>query len=337
MAFALDGSAYLALRQQAAQLPIGSAITRIDDHIRRTVGEGQAAADEKPEIALVAKILPCRMCPHHAGQRVAVGNADTGQAKLMCTRYQFLRMRRTAQEGEIAGSSHFKIMSHHANSPCKTSADDWRRHKGLRGKSRNAGRSRLPPGNNRAVPEPCDRLRATIPVRSFPVLRQGAHDGAPVATGRTKADCRALPPRFRSTVAGETVLWGALAGRREAMGKCCRAFVIGFALPVRVQGRAQAEGPFGNMRVARKETRTRFCPSRAESRSTSWPNPASSSSCWSSPVWRWAIGALRSAASRIMSKPKPASSGSVKALSLSRARRRKTSSLRKGWPVSMWI
>ena len=119
MAFALDGGACLALRQQAAQLPIGRTITRIDDHIRRAVGEGQATADEKPEIALVAKILPCRMCPHHTGQRVAVGNADTGQTKLMRTRYQFLRMRRTAQEGEIAGSSHFEIRSHHANSPCK--------------------------------------------------------------------------------------------------------------------------------------------------------------------------------------------------------------------------
>ncbi len=252
MAFALDGGACLALRQQAAQLPIGRTITRIDDHIRRAVGEGQATADEKPEIALVAKILPCRMCPHHTGQRVAVGNADTGQTKLMRTRYQFLRMRRTAQEGEIAGSSHFEIRSHHANSPCKTSADDWHRHKGLRGKSRSAGRSRLPPGNNRAVPEPCDRLRATIPVRSFPAPRQGAHDGAPAATGKTKAGCRALPPRFRSIVAGETVLWGALAGRWEVLGKCCCVFVIGFALAVRVKGRAQAEGPFRNMRVTRK-------------------------------------------------------------------------------------
>ncbi|MDT4864424.1 hypothetical protein FQZ97_991860 [compost metagenome] len=119
MAFALDGGAYLALRQQAAQLPIGRTITRIDDHIRRAVGERQAAADEKPEIALIAKILPCRMCPHHTGQRVAVGNADTGQAKLMRTCYQFLRMRSAAQEGKIAGGSHFKIGCHHANSPCK--------------------------------------------------------------------------------------------------------------------------------------------------------------------------------------------------------------------------
>src|SRR5690606_38169103 len=101
----------------------------------------------------------------------------------------------------------------------ETSADNWRRHKVPREKSRSAGRPHPPPDNNRVAPEPRDRLRATIPARSVPALRQGEPDGAPVATGKTKADCLALPPRFRSTAAGETILWGALADRREALGE----------------------------------------------------------------------------------------------------------------------
>ncbi|ENT91015.1 hypothetical protein H721_00066, partial [Brucella ovis IntaBari-2006-46-332] len=75
MAFALDGGAVLSFRQQAAQLAISGAITRIDDHIRRAVDEGKAAADEEAETAFLANILPLCMGAHHTGQRVAVGNA----------------------------------------------------------------------------------------------------------------------------------------------------------------------------------------------------------------------------------------------------------------------
>ena len=79
MAFSLDDSAVFAIRQQAAQLSIGRAITRIDDHVWRAVDEGKAAADEQTEVACVANIFPRSMSANHTGQRVAVGNADTGQ------------------------------------------------------------------------------------------------------------------------------------------------------------------------------------------------------------------------------------------------------------------
>ena len=49
--------------------------------------------------------------PHHAGQRVVVGDADGGKPQMARLMHIFLRMRAAAQEREIRGDADFRISS----------------------------------------------------------------------------------------------------------------------------------------------------------------------------------------------------------------------------------
>jgi hypothetical protein len=52
------------------------------------------------------------MGAHHAGHRVAVGNADAGKAEFLGAAYQFLRMGGAAQEREVGGDGELGVGGH---------------------------------------------------------------------------------------------------------------------------------------------------------------------------------------------------------------------------------
>src|SRR5712664_3074989 len=134
MAFALFGLVgiipSLAAGQQLAKAAIGGAVARIDPNIRRAVHQDQARTDQKFWLVFKLVIFKFLVSPHHAGQRVMVGNADNGKAQLARPMHIILRMRSAAQEREIRRDSDFGITRHwrnaakvtrkaiHTNSPC---------------------------------------------------------------------------------------------------------------------------------------------------------------------------------------------------------------------------
>jgi hypothetical protein len=104
--------AQLAFREQPREAAIGGAGFRIADHLR-SVGWNKARADQQAQPGLFCG----DMCPHGAGQRVAIGDADGDMAKALGDRNEFLCMGGAAQEGEVGCNGEFGI-SAHANSPC---------------------------------------------------------------------------------------------------------------------------------------------------------------------------------------------------------------------------
>ena len=108
-----------AFAEQLAEPSIGGAVTRIGQNVRRVVGKYQPRADQ--QLRLVTHALPVAVFAigaHHTGQRVVIGDADGIEAVFAGTPHEFVRMRRPAQEREIAGDADFRI-DDHANSPCR--------------------------------------------------------------------------------------------------------------------------------------------------------------------------------------------------------------------------
>ena len=164
MTFAL-GRACLAQAQQAAKPAIGRPVGRITEQ-RRAVRQVEPAADDKFEPVFLGR----RVCAHHAGQAVAVGDRDGGQTQFLGAHHQFFWVRRAAQEGEVAGHLKFGVRHHHLTQTCRghTSAarrPASRRHRGRRDRARNVGRSCPRHGNSRAWPARPARSGPTIPAR----------------------------------------------------------------------------------------------------------------------------------------------------------------------------
>ena len=119
MAFAL-GRAALAQTEQFAEISIGLAVLWPDQNVGSSIHEHQPAAGGEPDAGLLCR----HMAAHNAGQRIAVGDGNAGEAQFLCPVHQFLGMRGTAQKGEIAGHAEFRIARYgtvcrlHANSPC---------------------------------------------------------------------------------------------------------------------------------------------------------------------------------------------------------------------------
>ncbi len=89
-------------REQAAEAAIGGAIGRIDEDVRRAVLEDKARADQKLRaLRFLDEILERRIGADHAGERVAVGDADGGEPELDRGERELFWPRRPAQEGEI--------------------------------------------------------------------------------------------------------------------------------------------------------------------------------------------------------------------------------------------
>ena len=121
MALAL-GRAQVSLGQQPAQPPIGGAIPGIGEHVGRAVDEASRApvttrkrADRRAVLARVD------MRAHDAGERVAIGDADPGEAQLGRARDEFLGVRSAAQKRKIRRRRELgeaRREADHANTPC---------------------------------------------------------------------------------------------------------------------------------------------------------------------------------------------------------------------------
>ena len=75
----LDIVAALAPGEQLAQPAVGGAVARIDQDIRRAVDEDEPRADQEFWLVVERGIVEFGLGPHHAGQRIVVGNADDGK------------------------------------------------------------------------------------------------------------------------------------------------------------------------------------------------------------------------------------------------------------------
>jgi len=100
----------VAFRQQTAEAAIGIAVGRISEHFE-TVGRHQSDARQIFDLAFAGLVIGA----HHAGEAVAVGDANGGKTELIGTRDHFLRMRSPAQEGEIGGDGELGVLHHSAS------------------------------------------------------------------------------------------------------------------------------------------------------------------------------------------------------------------------------
>ena len=98
------GRAALAEGQQPRQPAIGGAIGGVGEQAR-TVGEIEAAADDKPDADHFRRMMRA----HDAGKAVAVGDRDRLMAERRGGQHQLVGMRRAAQEREITGDLQFRI------------------------------------------------------------------------------------------------------------------------------------------------------------------------------------------------------------------------------------
>ncbi len=125
MAFTLfdfcDVIAAFAAGQQLAQQAVGGAVARINKNIRRAVDEDKARADQELWLVLDLGVVEFLVSPHHAGQRVVIGNADHGNPEPARLMHIGARIRATAQEREIGGDADLGVRdcqrSVHVNSP----------------------------------------------------------------------------------------------------------------------------------------------------------------------------------------------------------------------------
>src|ERR1700722_2559690 len=134
MTFALCGIfPSLALGEQLAEPAVGGAVARKSPNVRRAVHKNEARTDQKFWLAGDFGIAEFLVSPHHAGQRVVIGNADDGKTEFARLVHVILRMRSAAQEREIRRDSDFGIVRRcinadrlgpsvagnvHANNPC---------------------------------------------------------------------------------------------------------------------------------------------------------------------------------------------------------------------------
>src|SRR4051794_19353837 len=118
--------ATLAPREQLAQTAVSRTIARVNKNVRRAVHEDEARADQKLRLVVEFGIIEFAVSPHHAGQRVVVGNADRGKTQVARVMHIGTRVRTAAQEREIRGDADFGIArrwrnaagTSHANNPC---------------------------------------------------------------------------------------------------------------------------------------------------------------------------------------------------------------------------
>src|SRR5260370_41617432 len=120
MTFALLGIVpSLAAGEELTQAAVSLPVARISQNVRRAIHEDEARTDQKFWLVFDVGIVELLVSPHHACQRIVVGNADDGKAQIASLMHVILRMRSAAQERKIRGDSDFGIrMCIHANSPC---------------------------------------------------------------------------------------------------------------------------------------------------------------------------------------------------------------------------
>ena len=99
--------------EKPCQAAVGGAVRGVADRLGKAAVEDQPRAD---------KIWLCEvgrpgMPAHDAGERVAVGESDSGKAERVGRLDELLGMRSPVQEGKVAGADQLRIGAH-ANSPC---------------------------------------------------------------------------------------------------------------------------------------------------------------------------------------------------------------------------
>ena len=111
--------------QESRQPPISRPVPGIDDDIRRSVAKDEPHADREPHVpapafllCLGGHFLRLGMGAYHAGQRVAVRDADARIAELPGTLDIFFRMRGRAEKGEVGRGAEFDEAAH-GKSPCR--------------------------------------------------------------------------------------------------------------------------------------------------------------------------------------------------------------------------
>jgi hypothetical protein len=115
---ALFGAA-LAQGEQAAEPAIGRPVARIAEQLRAVLRHQTGAGQQ-----LQSRLPGCHMGAHHAGQRVAVGRPDGGQAQRLGGQHQLVRVRGAPQEAVVGrdlelgvnsrghGGSHLRYVRH---------------------------------------------------------------------------------------------------------------------------------------------------------------------------------------------------------------------------------
>ena len=107
MALAL-GRPQIPLGQQPAEPPVGGAVPGIGENVGRSVGEGQPRARDDAQGADRRSVLAREdMGAHHAGERIAIGDANPGKPEPRRLRDQFLGMRGAAQKRKIGRRREF--------------------------------------------------------------------------------------------------------------------------------------------------------------------------------------------------------------------------------------
>src|SRR5579885_1008822 len=110
-AFAFLGGE-IALGEKPTETSIGLSIGGISEGLEAVDGD-QTRADDELYFSGARFLIGA----HHAGKGVAVSNADGGEPEFIGARHHFLRVRRTAQEGEIRRDGELGV-SHHTL-PCR--------------------------------------------------------------------------------------------------------------------------------------------------------------------------------------------------------------------------
>ena len=112
MAVALLGAA-IAEGEEPAEAAPGGAVGRPGDDVGRAVAEDEPGADG----VAVSRLLRHGMAANDAGDRIAVGDGDAGEAEFGSARHQLLRVRAAAEEGEIRGDGKLGEGGHDAPLP----------------------------------------------------------------------------------------------------------------------------------------------------------------------------------------------------------------------------
>ena len=122
-AFALPGAALAEGEKPRQPAPCGAAFGK-GENVRRAVAEHEPRAGREGE----ARFLRRLMGAHHAGDRIAVGDAEPGEAERLALHHQLFPVGGPAQEREVGGDGELGVSGHgetpaHPNRP-------WRNQRG---------------------------------------------------------------------------------------------------------------------------------------------------------------------------------------------------------------
>ena len=105
-AFAFLGP-QVAARNETAKPPPGWTIARIGEDVRGAVGKDETRAGMIAERRLLLALD--EVGTHHAGNGIAITEADSVNSEMRCLQYQLLGMRGAAQKRKIRGDGKLDV------------------------------------------------------------------------------------------------------------------------------------------------------------------------------------------------------------------------------------